>query len=144
MQIHAEISYVHGLRPLCQRNFSYRVKGTSHQTLRTLPRWELSLEWTTIMESLSETWALSSNHSINFSKVTRNLSINEEEEAFKKAKDALSSSNILVHYDPSLPVILESDASLYGIGEFIFYPFPNGGTRLIAYASSSLKSSESF
>ena len=66
------------------------------------------------------------------------------EEAFKKAKDALSSSNILVHYDPSLPVILESDANLYGIGEFIFYPFPNGGNRLIAYASSSLKSSESF
>ena len=32
------------------------------------------------------------------------------EEAFKKAKGSLSSSNVLVHYDPSLPVILESDA----------------------------------
>ena len=97
------------------------------------------------MESLSETWALSSNHSINFSKVTRNLSGSPPcEEAFKNAKDALSSSNILVHYGPSLPVILESDASLYGIGEFIFYRFPSGGNRLIAYASSSLKSSESF
>ena len=36
------------------------------------------------------------------------------EEAFKKTKDSLSSSNVLVHYDPSLPVILESDASQYG------------------------------
>ena len=33
------------------------------------------------------------------------------EEAFKKAKYLLSSSNVLAHYDPSLPVILESDAS---------------------------------
>ena len=63
---------------------------------------------------------------------------------FKKAKDALSPSNVMVHYDPSLPVILESDSSLYGIGEFIFYRFPNGDNRLIAHASSSLKSSEIF
>ena len=66
------------------------------------------------------------------------------EEAFKKAKDALPSSNVLVHYDPSLPVILESDAGLYGIGAVIFYRFPNGDERPIAYASRSLKSSESF
>ena len=33
------------------------------------------------------------------------------EEAFKKAEDSLSSSNVFVHSDPSLPVILESDAS---------------------------------
>ena len=32
-------------------------------------------------------------------------------EAFKKAKNSLSSSNVFVHSDPSLPVILESDAS---------------------------------
>ena len=64
------------------------------------------------------------------------------EEAFKKAKDLLSSSNVLVHYDPSLPVILESDASQYGIGAVIFHRFPNGDERPIAYASRSLNSSE--
>ena len=48
------------------------------------------------------------------------------EEAFKKAKDSLSSSNVLLHNDPSLPVILESDASQYGIGAVIFHRFPNG------------------
>ena len=64
------------------------------------------------------------------------------EEAFKKAKDSLSSSNVLVHYDPSLPVILESDASQYGIGAVIFHRFPNGDERPIAYASRSLNSSE--
>ena len=60
------------------------------------------------------------------------------EEAFKKAKDSLSSSNVLVHYDPSLPVILESDASQYGIGAVIFHRFPNGNERPIAYASKSI------
>ena len=64
------------------------------------------------------------------------------EEAFKKAKNSLSSSNVLVHYDPSLPVILESDASQYGIGAVIFHRFPNGDERHIAYASRSLNSSE--
>ena len=63
-------------------------------------------------------------------------------EAFKKAKDSLSSSNVLVHYDPSLPVILESDASQYGIGAVIFHRFPMGDERPIAYASKSLNSSE--
>ena len=64
------------------------------------------------------------------------------EEAFKKAKDLLSSSNVLVLYDPSLPVILESDASQYGIGAVIFHRFPIGDERPIAYASRSLNSSE--
>ena len=63
-------------------------------------------------------------------------------EAFKKAKDSLSSSNVLVHYDPSLPVILESDASQYDIGAVIFRRFPNGDDRPITYAPRSLNLSE--
>ena len=64
------------------------------------------------------------------------------EETFNKARDSLSSSHVLVHYDPSLPVILESDASQYGIGAVILHHFPNGDERPIAYASRSLNSSE--
>ena len=52
------------------------------------------------------------------------------------------SSHVLVHYNPSLPVILESDASQYGIGAVILHRFPNGDERPIAYASRSLNSSE--
>ena len=62
------------------------------------------------------------------------------EDAFKEAKDSLSSSNALVLFDPSLPVILQSDASQYGIGAVIFHLFANGDERLIAYASRILNS----
>ena len=46
------------------------------------------------------------------------------EEAFNKAKESLSSSHVLVHYNPSLPVILESDASQYGMGLSYFTVSP--------------------
>ena len=49
---------------------------------------------------------------------------------------------MLVHYNPSLSVILESDASQYGIGAVILHRFPNGDERPIAYGSRSLNSSE--
>ena len=64
------------------------------------------------------------------------------EEAFTKAKDSLTSSNVLVHYDPILPVVLENDASQYGIGAVILHRFPNGDEKPIAYASRSLNSAE--
>jgi len=63
-------------------------------------------------------------------------------EVFNTAKESLSSSYVLVHYNPSLPVILESYASQYGIGAVILHRFPNGDERPIAYASRSLISSE--
>ena len=53
-----------------------------------------------------------------------------------------ASSNVLVHYDPSLPVILESDASQYSIRAVIFHRFPNGDERPNAYATRSLNLSE--
>ena len=64
------------------------------------------------------------------------------EEAFNKAKYSLTSSNVLVLYDPNLPVVLECDASQYGIGAVILHRLPNGDEKPIAYASRSLNSSE--
>jgi len=49
---------------------------------------------------------------------------------------------VLVHYNPSLPGILESDASQYGIGAVLFHRFPNRDERPIVYASRSLNSFE--
>jgi len=64
------------------------------------------------------------------------------EEASNKAKESLSSSHVLVHCNPSLPVILESDASQYGIGAVMLHCFPNRDERPITYASKLLNSSE--
>ena len=65
------------------------------------------------------------------------------EEAFNETKEFLSSSQVLVHYNPSRPVIFESYASQYGIGLSYFTISPTE-TRdpFIAYASRSLISSE--
>ncbi len=56
-------------------------------------------------------------------------------QAFAKAKQALTSSKVLVHYDPSLPITLAGDASAYGIGAVISHTMPDGSERPIAFAS---------
>ena len=66
----------------------------------------------------------------------------ECEQAFKKAKEELSSSAVLVHYDPNLTITLAGDASAYGIGAVISHTLPDGSERPIAYASRSLSPSE--
>lgn len=53
------------------------------------------------------------------------------------SKAQLSSSSVLVHYDPHLPVILACDASPYGVGAVISHV-----TRPIAYASRTLTKTE--
>ena len=62
--------------------------------------------------------------------------------AFEQAKEELSSSRVLVHYDPALPLTLAGDASAYGIGAVISHTMPDGTERPIAFASRSLSPSE--
>ena len=57
------------------------------------------------------------------------------------AKSSLSAANVLVHY-PELPLVLECDASPYGVGAVISHRFPDGVERPIAYASRSLNAAE--
>ena len=63
-------------------------------------------------------------------------------EAFQEAKKALTTSQVLVHYDPTLPLSLAGDASAYGIGAVISHTLPDGSERPIAFASRTLSSSE--
>ena len=63
-------------------------------------------------------------------------------EAFLCAKKTLVSSQVLVHYDPTLPIALAGDASAYGIGAVISHTYPDGTERPIAFASRTLSSSE--
>ncbi len=46
------------------------------------------------------------------------------------------------HYDPELPIVLDADASAYGIGAVISHTFPNGEERPIAFSSRTLTKSE--
>ena len=62
--------------------------------------------------------------------------------AFQSAKDALVSSEVLVHYDPALPLILAGDASAYSIGAVISHVMPDGTETPIAYSSRTLSASE--
>ena len=63
-------------------------------------------------------------------------------QAFTAAKQALNSSKVLAHYDPSLPITMVGDASAYGIGSVISHILPDGSERPIAFASRTLSSSE--
>ena len=61
--------------------------------------------------------------------------------AFQKAKQQLLSSNVIVHYDSTLPIVLAGDASTYGVGAVISH-MPDGKEHRIAFESRTLSSSE--
>ena len=62
----------------------------------------------------------------------------EQQNAFDKLKDLLSSDEVLTHFDPTLPIGIACDASSVGIGAVLFHRYPNGNERPIANASKIL------
>ena len=62
--------------------------------------------------------------------------------AFKKAKEELTSSKVLTHFNPALPINMAADASAYGIGAVISHVFPDGSEKPIAFASRTLTTIE--
>ena len=62
--------------------------------------------------------------------------------AFSSAQEALTSSPVLIHYDPTLPVSLATDASAYAVGAVISHTLPDGTECPIAFTSRPLSSSE--
>ena len=62
--------------------------------------------------------------------------------AFREAKEALQASTLLVHYDPSKPLILACNASQYGIGAVLSHQMGDNTERPIAYISRTLSLAE--
>ena len=60
-------------------------------------------------------------------------------ESFNKLKDALTSAPILAYPDYTRPFILETDASLKGLGAVLTQEDDEGNFRIISYASHTLK-----
>ena len=64
------------------------------------------------------------------------------EQAFKDAKQKLTSAAVLAHYDLNVSLHLAGDASAYGVGAVISHVYPDDSERPVAYASRTLSSSE--
>lgn len=66
----------------------------------------------------------------------------KEEKAFEASKELILSTNLLVHFDPSLPILLACDASSYGVGAVLAHRMPDGTERPVGFASRTLNPAE--
>ena len=66
----------------------------------------------------------------------------ECQQAFDEIKRTLSSTEVLAHFDQSLPIGISCDASPVGLGVVLFHKYPDGTERPISYASKILSSAE--
>ena len=66
----------------------------------------------------------------------------EQEKAFSRIKDVLTSAETMAHYDLSLPTILATDASNVGLGAALFQVQKDGTRRPVTYVSRSLTDTE--
>ncbi len=65
-----------------------------------------------------------------------------EQKAYDDLKDLLCSEKVLMLYDPSLPLKLDTDASSTGLGAVLSHILPDGEERPVEYISRTLSAAE--
>ena len=66
----------------------------------------------------------------------------QHQSSFDKLKSALTSEQVMAHYDPAADTHLKVDASPFGLGAILLQSGPNSELRPVAYASRTLSSVE--
>ena len=66
----------------------------------------------------------------------------KQKKAFRTVKNLLKWSQVLTHYDDRLPLLLECDASPYGLGAVLSHEMPDGSERPVCFASRALSKAE--
>uniref|UniRef100_A0A1X7VR65 Reverse transcriptase/retrotransposon-derived protein RNase H-like domain-containing protein n=1 Tax=Amphimedon queenslandica TaxID=400682 RepID=A0A1X7VR65_AMPQE len=61
---------------------------------------------------------------------------------FSSIKELLKSSQVLVHYDPNLPLVLSCNALPYVMWAVLAHKMPDGEERSVGFASRSLTLTE--
>ena len=68
--------------------------------------------------------------------------LSEQEVAFQKSKEMLTSSKLLTHFDPSFPLALAYDASAYGVEAVLALRIKDGSEKPLGYVSCTLTKAE--
>ena len=65
-----------------------------------------------------------------------------QKDAFHRVKKLLLSSRVLTHFNDQLPLIVECDASPYGLGAVLSHQFPDDTEKPVGFASRTLMKAE--
>ena len=65
-----------------------------------------------------------------------------QQQCFEKVKGMIVSAKVLVHYDPTKPLLLQCDASQYGLGAVLSHVMDDGTERPIGFVSRTLNVAE--
>ena len=65
----------------------------------------------------------------------------EQEKAFNKSKETLINSTALVHFDPTVPIVVTADSSAYGLGAVLYHKIDNI-ERPVCFVSRTLAPAE--
>ena len=62
----------------------------------------------------------------------------DQDQAVQAIKDIFQSPDVLVHFNPEHPTVLQKDASLYALGAVLSQIQPDGSERPVCFSSKTL------